>query len=163
MYELPVIRPEPLVVGPLAIRPDYHVCTMVSRNDLKVLIEQLPESSLDRIRQILEYHLHPPETPPEITRMQERSRSWRETVLERFRETGKPGTIRGMGGGGSLGVHQGTPFGRQGFHYWDGNALVHQTLQFFDDHEIEVMERLSLSPDGATLICDLEISSARGL
>jgi hypothetical protein len=65
---------------------------------------------------------------------------------QRFRETRKPGTIGAMGGGGSMGMHEGTPFGRQGFSYWDEKALVHQTVQSFDGQELEIMERLSISP-----------------
>lgn len=29
-------------------------------------------------------------------------------------------------------MHEGTPFGRHSFVYWDDKALVHQTLQSFD-------------------------------
>jgi hypothetical protein len=35
-----------------------------------------------------------------------------------------------------------TPFGRQGFSYWDEKALVHQTLHIFDCHTIEAMVQL---------------------
>jgi hypothetical protein len=38
-------------------------------------------------------------------------------------------------------------------------SLVHQTLQWFDGHELEIMERLSLSPDRTKLSCLLELSS----
>jgi hypothetical protein len=58
-----------------------------------------------------------------------------------------------------MGMHEGTPFGRQGFSYWDEKALVHQTLQSFDGQELEITERLSLSPDRTKLSCFLELSS----
>jgi hypothetical protein len=58
-----------------------------------------------------------------------------------------------------MGMHEGTPFGRHGFSYWDENALVHQTLQSFDGQELEIMERLSISPDRTKLSCVLELSS----
>jgi hypothetical protein len=80
-------------------------------------------------------------------------------VEQRFRETRKPGTIGGMVGGGCMGTHEGTPFGRQSFSYWDEKALVHQTLQSFDGQELEIMERLSISHDRKKLSFVLELSS----
>jgi hypothetical protein len=59
----------------------------------------------------------------------------------------------------SKGTHEGTPFGRQSFSYWDEKALVHQTLQSFDGQELEIMERLSISPQRTKLSCVLELSS----
>ena len=91
--------------------------------------------------------------------MQRRSQEYKERVEQRFRETRKPGTIGGMAGGGSTGMHQGTPFGRHGFSYWDEKALVNQSLQSFNGQELEIMERLSLSPDHTKLFCVLELSS----
>jgi hypothetical protein len=91
--------------------------------------------------------------------MQRRSLEYKERVEQRFRETRKSGTIGGMSGGGSMGVHDGTPFGRHGFSYWDEKALVNQTVQSFDGQELEIMERLSISPDRRKLSCVLELSS----
>ena len=91
--------------------------------------------------------------------MQRRSQVYKERVEQRFRETGKPGTIGGMTGGGSMGMHHGTPFGRQGFSYWDEKVLIHHTVQSFDGQELEIMERLSLSPDRTKLSYALELSS----
>ncbi len=125
----------------------------------KRLIDQLPEPRLEIVRNMLERHVHPPQPQPEIEQMQRRSQEYKERVEQRFRETRKPGTVGGMAGGGSMGMHQGTPFGRQGFSYWDEKALVHQTLQSFDGQELEIMERLSLSPDRTKLSCVLELSS----
>jgi hypothetical protein len=58
-----------------------------------------------------------------------------------------------------MGIHAGTPFGRQSFSYWDEKALVQQTLQSLDGQELEIMERLSISPDRTTLSWALELSS----
>jgi hypothetical protein len=132
---------------------------MASRDELKVLIDQLPEPRLEMVRQMLEHHVHPPAPRPEIEQMQRRSRVYKNLVEQRFRETRKPGTIGGMVGGGNMGIHESTPFGRQSFSYWDEKALVHQTLQMFDGQALEVMERLSFSPDRTTLVCHLELSS----
>lgn len=132
---------------------------MASRDELKALIDQLPESRLEMAHSLLNHRMNPPAPNAEIDRMRRRSDVYRKLVQQRFQETCKPGTIASMSGGGFLGAHGDSPFGRQAFHYWDEKALVHQTLQFFDGHEIEIMERLSLSPDRTTLICAWEISS----
>jgi hypothetical protein len=137
----------------------YPIPVMASRDDLKALIDQLPEPRLEMVRQMLEHHVHPPPPRPEIEHMQRRSREYKKLVEQRFRETRKPGTIGGMVGGGSMGTHEGTPFGRQSFSYWDEKALVHQTLQSFDGQELEIMERLSISPERTKLSCVLELSS----
>jgi hypothetical protein len=131
---------------------------MISRDDLKALVDQLPECSLEMVRTMLEHNVNPPPPRPEIEHMRQRSRAYRDRVEQRFRETRKPGTIGGMGGGGHFGEHEGVSFGRQGFHYWDDKALVHQSLQNFDGQEIELMERLSFSPDRTKLQCSLEIA-----
>jgi hypothetical protein len=132
---------------------------MVTRDELKALIDQLPEPRLEMVRQMLDHHVHPQPPRPEMEQMRRRVHEYRTQVEQRFRETRKPGTLGAMGGGGSMGLHEGTPFGRQSFSYWDDKALVYQSLQNFDRQEIEVMERLSFSPDRTTLICALEISS----
>jgi hypothetical protein len=132
---------------------------MPTRDELKALIDQLSEVHLDAVGMMLQHRLNPPPPRPEIEHMQQRGMDYRKNVLKRFRETRKPGTLGTGGGTGFSDMHEGVPFGRQGFHYWDDKALVHQSLQFFDGHEIEVMERLSFSPDRTSLVCALEITS----
>ena len=132
---------------------------MATREELKALIDQLPEPRLEAVRKMLEHNIHPPPLRPEIEQMQRRSLEYKDRVEQRFRETRKAGTIGGMSGGGSTGIHEGTPFGRHGFSYWDEKALVNQTLQLFDGQELEIMERLSMSPDRTKLSCVLELSS----
>ena len=130
---------------------------MATRDELKSLIDQLPESRLEMVREMLNHQINPPPPNPDIERMQERSRNYRTLIGQRFRETGKPGPL--VGGGGFSAVHVGTAFEQLGFRYWDEKAFVHQSLQHFDGQEIEITERLSLSSDRATLICALELSS----
>lgn len=133
---------------------------MPNREVLKELIDQLPEDRLAGIETILWHHLNPPQPSPEIEAMQRRSHTYREQVLRRFQETGRPGTcgIGSMSGSGGFGEHEGMRFGRQGFQYWDNKALVHQSMHYFDGHEIEIMERLSISED-RELCCAIEMSS----
>jgi len=132
---------------------------MVSRDELKALIDQLAENKLEMVRTMLDHNVNPPPPIPQIEEMQRRSQSYKSRVEARFRETRKPGTIGGMGGGGFAGMHEGTPYGRHGFSYWDEKALVQQTLQSFDGHEVEIMERFSISDDHTKLSCLLELSS----
>jgi hypothetical protein len=133
---------------------------MTSRENVKALIDQLPEDQLVRVEAMLRHHLNPPKPRPEVEAMRLRTQTYREQVMRRFRETGKPGTcgVGIMGGSGSFGEHEGMSYGRQGFNYWDGKALIHQSLQYFDGREIEVMERLSISESGS-LCCAIELAS----
>ena len=55
-------------------------------------------------------------------------------------------------------MHEGTPFGRHSFSYWDEKALVHQTLQSFDGQSLELMNRLAFSEDKTRLSFSLEVS-----
>ena len=132
---------------------------MATRDELKALIDQLPENRLEPVHGMLEFHLNPPAPNPEIERMHRRTIEYRKLVEQRFRETLRPGTCAGLGGGGSSGMHEGTPFSRHSFSYWDDKALVQQTLQSFDGQEIEIMERFSMAADRSTLSCTFEVSS----
>jgi hypothetical protein len=132
---------------------------MATRDDLKALIDRLPESCLEHVGTMLEHNIHPRPPAPAIERLHRRFEDYKMLVERRFRETRKPGTIGGMTGGGSAGMHEGTPFGRIAFHYWDDRALVHQTLQSLDGREIELMERFSVAADRTALSCTLELSS----
>jgi len=134
---------------------------MPTRDELKVLIDQLPDDKLIAVHRMLELNLNrnPPQLVPEMEQMQQRSKEYRQRVLQKFRENRKPGTLGTAGGTGYASTHDGVSFGRQGFHYWDNKALVHQSLQSFDGQEIEIMERLSFSADRTVLVCALEISS----
>jgi hypothetical protein len=132
---------------------------MVSREELKSLVDQLPEDRLEMVRTMLDHNVNPPKLDPRVEEMRDRSQSYRNRVQAQFRETRKPGTIGSMGGGGFAVMHEGTPYGRHGFSYWDEKALVQQALQSFDGHEIEIMERFAISDDRTKLSCLLELSS----
>jgi len=137
----------------------YPFLTMPTREELKALIDQMPESRLDAVRSMLEHHLHPPTPLPGTEQIRDRSHRYKQQVMKKFEETRRPGTLGGLGGTSSLGNHAGVPFGRQCFQYWEDKALVFQTLQSFDGQEVEIMERLAFSPDRTTLVLNLELSS----
>jgi hypothetical protein len=130
---------------------------MISREELKSLIDQLPESGLEALKHMLQHHINPPPPNPDHERMHSRGREYRAKVEERFRQTRKPGTIGGIGGGGFSGTHKGHLFSRNGFNYWDDDALVEQTLQSLDGQEIEIMQRFEIAPDRTTLSCATEM------
>ena len=124
---------------------------MISREELKQLIDELPEPTLEAVKYMLQHHISPPPPNPEHERMHQRTLQFRAKVEERFRETRKPGTIGGMGGGGYSGTHNGHLSSRQAFHYWDQDALVEQSLHSLDGCEIEIMQRFEISSDETTL------------
>jgi hypothetical protein len=109
---------------------------MTSRDELKALLDQLPEPSLDIVKSTVRHLI------------------MQKVAEERFR--GKQGSE--MGSGGWTGVHNGVHFGGQSFRHFDNGALVERTLQFFDGHEIGRKERLSLSTDRTKLLCTLTLS-----
>jgi hypothetical protein len=142
---------------------------MASRDELKALIDQLPEETLDQARLNLAHFLAPRKPRPEAQQQTERRMTnWKalreqlisEQHIAETRELGATGGRSGGGGGrGMTGMHEGVPFGRYGFQFWDKKALIHRALLSYDGQELEIMERLSFSPDGAKLICSLEIAS----
>jgi len=139
---------------------EYAAATMQIRDELKTLIDKLPESSLEGIRSFLNFHINPPPPPPpEVERMRQRGQAYRREVERRFRETLKPATIGSFVSGGSWDAHEGIPFGRNSFNYWEDKALVQQSLQSFDEQDVEIMERYALSEDGTKLVCTIELSS----
>jgi hypothetical protein len=109
------------VIGLCAIMPIIMENPMATRDELKSLIDQLPESRLEMVREMLNHQINPPPPNPDIERMQERSRNYRTLIGQRFRETGKPGPL--VGGGGFSSMHEDTPFERLEFNYWDDKHL----------------------------------------
>jgi hypothetical protein len=68
-----------------ARKTGYPFSTMATRDELKALIDQLPEPQLETVRNMLEHQVHPPPPRPEIERMQQRSREYKKRVEQRFR------------------------------------------------------------------------------
>jgi hypothetical protein len=130
---------------------------MPTREELKALIDQIPEDRLDLTARSLQRCVTPPPPPPppgspgswikpaptELTAMMRRSETYKKEVMRRFEESGSPGT---------LGV------GMPRFQYWDHEALVSQELHYFDGRDVEIMVRLSVS-DEQSLCCAVEVSS----
>jgi hypothetical protein len=132
---------------------------MATREELKALIDQLPESRIASVKKLLEHSVNPRRPDPEMERMHQRSQEYRRLVEERFRQTQKPGTLGAMSVGGVSFMHEGVGYADQSFDYWDGKARVIQTLNQFDGCAIEVMQRLSISEDRKNLSYAIELSS----
>ena len=132
---------------------------MATREDLKTLIDQLPESRIESVRRLLEHNVNPRRPDPEMERMHRQWQEYRRLVEDRFRQTQKPGTIGEMTVGGIRAMHEGVGYADYGFDYWDGKARVIQTLHLLDGCQIEVMRRLSISEDRRKLSFFLELSS----
>jgi hypothetical protein len=133
---------------------------MSTREDIYRLVEQLPEDKFEHAERMLSFIINPPPTSPQLAELRKRGDEYKKRVEERYRETRKPGTISGMGGGGQFGFHpEHGSFGSHSFHYWDDKALVYQTMRHFSGQEVEQMERLSFSEDGKQLRYQQELSS----
>jgi hypothetical protein len=134
---------------------------MSTRDDVHRLVDQLPDEKLvEHVQMMLSALLNPRPTPPQVAEMRARGQEWRKRVEEPFRQTRKPGTISGMGGGGGFGfdTERGS-FGSHSFHYWDDKALVYQTMRYSSGQQVEQMERLAISEDGTQLLYEQEIAS----
>lgn len=132
---------------------------MSIRDEVRSLLDELPEGKLRTVRAFLDGQLRPRPVRAEHLQVRDQAQKFRMLVEQRFQETRKPGTISAMTGGGSLFPRDGETYGRNSFHYWDDKALVHQTLQFFAGQELEIMERFSRSDDGAKLVYEQETHS----
>ncbi len=133
---------------------------MSTRDDIHRLVDQLPDGNLEQVQMMLSAIMNPRPTPPQVAEARARGQEWRKRVEERFRQTRKPGTISGMGGGGGIGFDAGRgSFGNHSFHYWDDKALVYQTIRYFSGQEFEEMERLAVSEDGTQLLYEQEATS----
>ena len=135
---------------------------MVPREELKTLIDQMPEEKLDLVRMNLESILHPPVPNPKVEKMERRSEEFRGHLIERLKRLqagNDPGTIRGFGGGGGFGSGPAPKRGNgeHGYSWQDGRARIKQRLVLHEDHEVDLVERLQLTEDEKTLVYEQEI------
>ncbi len=111
---------------------------MTSRRDeLKALLDQVPESCLDSVEGALRHFI------------------MQSVAVERLHI---PEDMRKSSSGWS-GYENGFRFGGQSFRHFEKGALLIRTLQFFGSNEIELNERLSLSSDYTKLVVSIAISS----
>lgn len=112
---------------------------MTTRRDaLKALLDEVPESCLDTVEGTVRHLIK------------------QNLSEEHFHIRPKES---GISSNGWSGYENDCRFGGQSFRNFDKGTLEIRTLQFLGSHEIEVHERLSLSPDRTKLTFSLSITS----
>lgn len=109
---------------------------------------------------------HQPETrETELAHLKERRTEfekiaeghWREAVQRTQQDRG---IVSSFGGGGSFGFDfRGRPSGKVSFSYGEGTNCVEETLRFVAGQEVEIVNRVGLSPDGANLVYKQAVKS----
>lgn len=134
---------------------------MISRDELKILIDRLPEEKIGLVRNYLEYILDPPVLPT-LEMMVRRADDLESELPERLKQLragNSPESICGLGGGISFG--SGPARLKRNVEYsmsWEeGRARIKHTLLLHEDHEVDFVDRLQLSDDETTLIYEQEI------
>jgi hypothetical protein len=112
---------------------------MISRDELKALLDQLPESGFDTVESTIRFLL--------MQRMAEM----------RFRVAESPDAPPGRSAWS--GESNGVCAAGYSFQQIGDGALLVQTLYSFDRHDIEITERISLGPDRTRLRCQLTLTS----
>lgn len=137
---------------------------MATRGELKTLVDQMPEESLDLVQANLQSILNPPAPNPMVEKIIQRSEELRNQLPERLKRLqagNPPNSILGFYGGGGFG--SGPPpkrgNGEQSYSWQEGRASVKHRLVLHEDHEIDFVERLELTGDEKTLIYEQEIYS----
>jgi hypothetical protein len=135
---------------------------MALRDELKILIDQMPDEKLDLVRMNLEDILHPPALNPWVEEIMHRSEEFQKQLPDRLKQLqagNPPGSVRGFSGGGGFG--SGPPpmkgNGAHSYSWQEGRAHVVHTLRLHEDHEIDFVERLQLTEDEKTLVYEQEI------
>lgn len=106
----------------------YPAPIMASRDELKVLIDQLPGDKLDLARMNLESILHPPAPNPRIEQFRRRSEEFQKQLPERLLQLqagSDPSAIRGfgmVGGTRILGVDRREAYGQHGYSWQEDRA-----------------------------------------
>jgi hypothetical protein len=102
---------------------------------------------------------------PELARLEERRAEFERTAESHWldaahRAKQEQGIVWSFGGGGSFGSDfRGRATGKASFSYPDGADLVEETLRFFAGQEVEIVNRIRLSPDGANIIYQQSVRS----
>jgi hypothetical protein len=135
---------------------------MASRDELKTLIDQMPEEKLDLVRMNLESILHPPAPNPLVEKIMRRSEEFQKQLPERLKQLqagNPPDSIRGFHGGGGFG--SGPPpmkgNGDCSYSWQEGRVVVRHRFVLHENHEMDFVERLQLTEDEKTVVYEQEI------
>jgi len=115
---------------------------------------------------ILEGRHQPERSEPELARLERRREEFKRIAESHWREAFQlaqgqgRGLISSFGGGGSFGFDfQGRATGKASFSYRDGADSVEEILRFIAGQEVEIVNRLGLSPDGKNLVYKQTVKS----
>jgi hypothetical protein len=138
---------------------------MSTREDLKALIDQLPEEKLDLAALSLESILRPPAPNPRIEQFRQRSEEFQKQLPERLKQLqagSDPSVIRGfgmVGGTESLGSERRGAYGQYAYSWQEDRAHVTHRLILHAGHEIDFVERLEITVNGRFLRYEQELYS----
>jgi hypothetical protein len=138
---------------------------MATREELKALIDQLPEEKLDLAGLRLESILHPPVPNPRIEQFKQRSEEFHKQLPERLKQLqagGDPSVVRGfgmVGGTWGLGSERRQAYGQYSYSWQEERAHVTHRLVLHAGHEIDIVERLEVKVDERSLLYEQELYS----
>jgi hypothetical protein len=138
---------------------------MATREELKALIDQLPEEKLNLAGLSLEGILHPPVPNPRIEQFRQRSEEFQKQLPERLKQLqagGDPSVARGfamVGGTGGLGTKRRQAYGQYSYSWQEERAHVTHKLILHAGHEIDIVERLEITVDERFLLYEQELHS----
>jgi hypothetical protein len=138
---------------------------MTTREELKALIDQLPEEKLNLAGLSLQSILHPPVPNPRIEQFKQRSEEFQKQLPERLKQLqagGDPSVVRGfgmVGGTGGLGSERRQAYGQYSYSWQEERAHVTHRLILHAGHEIDIVERLEITVDERFLLYEQKLYS----
>jgi hypothetical protein len=138
---------------------------MPTREDLKALIDQLPEEKLDLAGLSLDSILNPPVPNPRIEQFKQRSEEFQKQLPERLKQLqagGDPGVVRGfamVGATGELSSERRQAYGQYSYSWQEERARVTHRMILHAGHEIDIVERLEITVNGKFLRYEQELYS----
>ena len=138
---------------------------MATREELKALIDQIPDGQLDSVNANLNYILHPPAPNPRVEQFKQRSEEFRKQLPERLKQLqagNNPNGISGFiggGGAGAIGIERQAAYGRYSHSWQEDTTHVTHWMILHAGHEMDIIERLKISDDGKFLCYQQELHS----
>jgi hypothetical protein len=140
----------------------YKILTMDNRARLHTMLDDLDDDEIIAAEAYLCSIVHRRHqsdmSEPELARLKERRAEFEKVAESHWREAFQRaqqgrGIVSSFGGGGSFGFDfRGRPIGKVSFSYGEGAESVEETLRFVAGQEVEIVNRVGLSPDGANLV-----------
>lgn len=138
---------------------------MATREELKDLIDQLPEEKLDLAGLSLKSILHPAVPNPRVEQFKQRSEEFQKQLperLKRLQAAGDASVVRGagmVGGTWGLGPERRQAYGQYSYSWQEERAHVTHKLIMHAGHEIDIVERLEMTVDERFLLYEQELYS----